>query len=245
MHLYTENSPLGEYSNISFYTALEAYYNMGFEVIKVKRDEIDTLDIKEDNIFLGSIQFIHDALKKLNVVVPEPLDYPESLRAFLGREIWESTINEIAGNPEKWNVFVKPKGITKKFTGRLVKGPQDLKGCGDSKMNTPVWVSQPVEFVAEWRTFIRHGRVIGVRMYKGDWRAQYDPKVIESAVEAYKNAPAGYALDFGLTRDGKLLLVEANDGYGLGNYGLFYIDYAKLLSARWAELTGQTDLCDF
>lgn len=78
----------------------------------------------------------------------------------------------------------------------MVKGPQDLVGCGDSQMNTPVWVSEPVDFLAEWRTFIRYGRVIGVRMYKGDWRAQYDYKVIESAVAAYKDAPAGYALDY-------------------------------------------------
>ncbi len=34
------------------------------------------------------------------------------------------------------------------------------------------------------------------------------------------------------------LLIEVNDGYALGSYGLFYPDYAKLLSARWAELIG-------
>ncbi len=82
-------------------------------------------------------------------------------------------------------------------------------------------------------------------MYQGDWRAHYDYKIIEKVVESFTNAPAGYSLDFGLTQDGRLLLVEANDGYALGNYGLFYVDYAKLLSARWAELTGQKDLCSF
>lgn len=89
---------------------------MGFEIVKMGRDGLDGLVVEEDHIFLGSIQFMHDALKKLGVEVPAPLDYPESLQAFLSREIWESTINEIVGNPEKWNVFVKPKGITKKFT---------------------------------------------------------------------------------------------------------------------------------
>ena len=40
-------------------------------------------------------------------------------------------------------------------------------------------------------------------------------------------------------------LIEVNDGYALGCYGLFYIDYTKLLSARWAELTGTEDECAF
>lgn len=31
----------------------------------------------------------------------------------------------------------------------------------------------------------------------------------------------------------------------LGSYGLFYLDYAKLLSARWAELTNTKDECNF
>jgi succinate-acetate transporter protein len=39
----------------------------------------------------------------------------------------------------------------------------------------------------------------------------------------------------------KTLLIEVNDGYALGSYGLFYIDYAKILAARWAELTGTKD----
>ena len=48
-----------------------------------------------------------------------------------------------------------------------------------------------------------------------------------------------------ITDDNRTLLIEVNDGYALGCYGLFYIDYAKLLSARWAELTGTEDECAF
>ena len=243
MTLYIENLKLGEYSNISFYAALEAYYNMGFEIVHVQ--DMEALEVAPEHIFLGSIQYIKNALTKLGCVVPEPLDYPEDLREFLGRKIWESTIDEIADNPENWNVFVKPKGIAKKFTGRLIQSPKDLIGCGDPRFNQPVWVSEPVKFVAEWRVFVRYGQILGARMYKGNWRAHLDSKVVEKALAAFKNAPAGFALDFGLTQDGRTLLVEANDGFALGNYGLFYIDYAKLLSARWAELTSQKDLCYF
>ncbi|MGB0918179.1 MAG: ATP-grasp domain-containing protein [Flavobacteriales bacterium] len=243
MRLYTEKFKLGDPTNISFYVGLEGFYHMGFEIIEV--EDFEQLEISEDHVFLGGIQFIHDALEKLEIQIPAALDYPTELEPFLGRKTWESTINEIANNPSNWNVFVKPKGLSKKFTGRYIKGISDLIGCGDQNMNTPVWVSQPKNFVAEWRAFIRYGKVVGVKSYKGDWRCNYNPQIIEEAVSAYESAPAGYSLDFGLTDKGEFLLVEANDGYALGNYGLFHTDYAKLLSARWSQLTNQQDLCVF
>ena len=243
MKLYTESIKLGELANISFYTALEAFYAMGFELIEINQSEDGSLD--DNNVCLGSIQFVHSSLKKLGKSIPEPLDYPHELTQFLGRKIWVSTIDEIANDPSTWGVFVKPKGLVKKFTGRVIRSTKDLIGCGDVTMNTPVWVSETVIFMAEWRVFIRYGVILGAKLYRGDWRAQFDHKIIENAVNLFVTAPAGYALDFGLTTDGRLLLIEVNDGYSIGNYGLFYVDYAKLLAARWAELTDQTDLCNF
>jgi len=112
-------------------------------------------------------------------------------------------------------------------------------------MNTPVWVSEPKEFLTEWRVFVRYSKILGARMYKGDWRNHFNYKIIEKAVASYANAPKGYSIDFGVTKEDETLLIEVNDGFALGNYGLFYTDYAKLLSARWAELTKQDDLCNF
>jgi hypothetical protein len=243
MHLYIEEMKLGNYANISFYTALEAYYNMGFEVTTVS--DWESLEIKDDNIFLGSIAYMHQALKKMGIPLPNSNDYPLSLRKFLKREVWTSTINTIAANPEDWGVFVKPKTEKKKFVGRLIQSTKDLVSCGDLEDDTEIWVSDPINFVAEWRVFVRYGRVLSVRPYKGNWRANFDPTIIEEAIASFENPPAAYALDFGLTDKGEFALVEFNDGYSLGSYGLFYIDYAKLLSARWAEITKQQDLCYF
>ena len=83
-----------------------------------------------------------------------------------------------------------------------------------------------------------------MRPYRGDWHYQYDPSVLDFAIKKYRSAPAGYAMDFGVTEDGRTLLVEVNDGYALGCYGADPIQYAKLLSARWCELVGIHDECD-
>ena len=57
--------------------------------------------------------------------------------------------------------------------------------------------------------------------------------------------PAGCALDFGVTDDGRTLLVEVNDGYSIGSYGVESVEYAKLLSDRLSGLTGTDDETDF
>lgn len=243
MTLYIEPLKRGDFSNVSFYAGMEAFYNMGFELVEVT--DWEHLSVEENNIFFGSISFVQKALLQLGFKVPEHNDYPDSLSAFYGRKIYTATIDEIANDPASWNVFVKPKGNLKKFTGRYVKSTYDLIGCGDRESNVPVWVSEPVNFMSEWRVFVRYNEILGVRPYKGDWRFQYDYRIIEAAVKAYEDAPAGYAIDFGLTDKGELLVVEVNEGYAIGNYGLFYTDYAKLIAARWAEMTQQADLCNF
>ncbi|WP_262985228.1 ATP-grasp domain-containing protein [Paenibacillus elgii] len=183
------------------------------------------------------------ALFKHSIITPE-IDYPEELRGYLGRKAWNSKLSIIANNPENWNVFIKPVE-DKKFTGVVVRSTKDLIGCGTYGEDPEILCSEVVNFVAEWRCFVRYGRILDIRRYRGDWRVQYDHKVVEDVVKEYRTAPKGYAVDFGLTDKGQTLLIEVNDGYSLGYYGLFSLDYAKLLSARWAELTNTIDECDF
>jgi hypothetical protein len=44
-------------------------------------------------------------------------------------------------------------------------------------------------------------------------------------------------LDWGVTDTGETRLVEANDAYALGYYGLQSVLYARMIDARWEELT--------
>lgn len=50
-----------------------------------------------------------------------------------------------------------------------------------------------------------------------------------------------YGINFGVTSKGETLLVEVNEGYALGCYGLFLDLYVKLIITRWAELTDTLD----
>jgi ATP-grasp domain, R2K clade family 2 len=80
------------------------------------------------------------------------------------------------------------------------------------------------------------GEVLGIRYYKGDVRLFPDVTVIDRAIAAYTNSPAAYAIDFGIVADGRTLLVETNEAYSLGCYGLPELRYSSLIERRWQEL---------
>lgn len=222
--------------------AKEGFRQMGFEIIDF--ETIEEINSQPEDIIVGGIQEVQAILSRFEIF-PEEINYPKELESYLGRKISISSVNTIASNPDLWNVFIKPSKISKKFTGVYVKSAKDLIACGDQFEDTEVFVSEPVTFLNEWRCFVRYGKILDVRPYRGNWRYLYNPDVIEKAVQDYTTAPAGYGIDFGVTNDGRTLLVEVNDGYSLGAYGLSLFDYAKLLSARWAQLTNTEDFCNF
>lgn len=38
-------------------------------------------------------------------------------------------------------------------------------------------------------SFVRYGKILDVRLYKGDWKVHYNPSIIENAIKDYVNAP--------------------------------------------------------
>lgn len=228
--------------NYNFMNARQGFAEMGFEIIPFS--EYSELETSEKNdVVVGYVNTVRQRLYDFGITSPE-MDYPRELTKYLGRKVWQTTMLDVSNDPNCWPVFVKPIE-DKQFTGIVVQSTKDLIGCGIEGVNQDVYCSKIVDFAAEWRCFVRYGEILSVRPYKGDWRCHFDPSVIENAVNEFVTAPAGYAIDFGLTKDGRTLLIEVNDGYALGCYGLFHIDYAKLLSARWAELTSTEDECAF
>ena len=242
-HIHFDHHGLPQ--SVNNYLALDGLQQMGWEIVPYT-DAAPVRANAPDEIIVGHIAAVRAGLRALGLAVPAELGYPAALRPFLGRRLWQSTINTVAAHPESWPVFVKPIHEAKKFTGVLVRRPGDLVGCGDQHHDTPVWCAEPVQLVAEWRCFVRYGRILDARHYKGDWRAHFDPAVVEAALAAYASeAPAAFSLDVGRTAAGATVVVEVNDGYSLGAYGLTPLAYAKFLSARWAQLSGTEDYANF
>lgn len=227
----------------SAFAAALAFRDMGFDVVPFDPSSDGVPKTEEGDVLVGGIGVVRRRLRALGRAIPD-LDYPDELSPFLGRRVWRSTIDTVSSSPGTWPVFVKPLE-EKRFAGKLVRGTGDLVGLGTSGEDADVYCSDPVGFRREWRCFVLDGRILDIRPYRGDWHCHYDPEAPEKMVAAYKSAPAGYGLDIGVANDGRTLLVEVNDGYALGSYGLEPHKYARLVAARWAELAGFDDPCDF
>ncbi|MFF2479730.1 ATP-grasp domain-containing protein [Paenibacillus sp. NPDC058071] len=241
MKAYIQANKSGEFYNVNAFIAYEGFNSLGWEIVKF----YDSNEINENNpedIVVGGIGNVRKRLELLGIERSQgEIDYPNSLSNYFGRKIWTTTIQQLFENKQDWNVFVKPKDITKKFAGKVVKEYKDFIGLIEQNEDTNIWCSEIVDFVTEWRCFIRYGEILDIRHYKGAWDSKLDLSVIENAVKDFIDAPVAYGLDFGIDREGNMKLVEINDGHSLGSYGINSVNYAKFLSARWSELTGTTD----
>ena len=102
---------------------------------------------------------------------------------------------------------------------------------------TPVWCSDVIEMVSEYRAFVRHGEIVGVQYYDGEPGETPASNGVQGILDELRGSlPAGCALDVAVGWDGRVVLVEANDGFSLGRYGFDSGLYVDLLHARWTEL---------
>ena len=238
-HIQNFNLPI-----IKSACAFQAY--LGFRELGAHINLVDDGALLEDaereNISVGGVGFVRARLRKLGISY-DYLDYPEELTPFLGRKVWISTINQVAADLPR--VFVKPRHWQKFFTGRVINSTKDLIGTGVQGGDYEVYCSEVVDMRAEFRVYVRYGKILGLKQYAGDYKLRPDYELIEKAIAAYQHPLKAYGIDFCLTADNRTLLIEVNDGYALGNYGLDNIQYAKFLYTRWADLTGGKDWYDF
>lgn len=223
------------------YAAFFGFSVMGWEVVFYEGDPPERLS--REDVVVGFITQVKMALRNLNIEPPAEIDYPEELQVFLQRKVWKDSLHRIYTTPEAWPVFVKPvKG--KQFDGKLITSLKDLIGIG-SQEDREIWCSEPVEFLSEYRCFIKYDKVIDVRRYKGDYKIFPNLYILTRCLEEYKNPPNAYTIDIGVASTGETKLIEINDGFAMGSYGLSPVEYAKMISARWSQLTDTVDHCIF
>lgn len=235
MKAYVRIKHTGEFFNQNCYDVYAGCMEMGIEVVPFKA--VYSIENNEpEDLVVGTLDDVEVMMEKFGVHLI-PMDYPDELHNFLGRRIWKSTLYTITSHADSWHVFVKPIWDVKRFSGTILDKSEDLIKLGGGLEDIEVWCSEKVCFLSEWRLWVLHGKIIGLTPYRGKWDAFPDPAVLRSAVSAFRSAPAAYTLDFGVTDQGKTLLVEASDGYAVRSFGLDAMQYVKFLTARWQELT--------
>jgi hypothetical protein len=223
--------------------ARRGFWTMGIETASFEWvDDIDELnDLGPTVGIAGYIGDIHRGLKRAGSPIPQNIDYPEPLRHLLHRSVVRGTLADVRRVTN--SVFVKPELDHKLFTGFVWSNDElsrrKIVTCPD---DISVWISEPITIISEYRTFILNNEVLDCRRYKGDWGKCPNHKIVDQAVKDMSHiAPAAYCIDFGITDKGQTILVEMNEGFSMGHYGLHPVQYARMLSARWFELASNKE----
>lgn len=224
-------------NNQNTYAAADGFNQMGVDIVPFRSlEEIQGFDDLGDTaIVVGNIADVLTALDKMGVPRPVEVDYPAHLGWLLGRSVKTMQIEDVRRGTER--VFVKP--VTQKLFTGLVWSPDDPLArmvLAPYEYETPVMVSDVVDFVSEWRCFVKRHTLVGAKHYKGDWTKAPSRQLLDVAIAQGRGIMSdAYAIDLGVTVDGQTLLVEVNEGFALGSYGLASVVYASFMEARWEQ----------
>lgn len=195
-------------------------------------------DFESYNVCVGGVNDCRLALSRLGITNYDIPCYPQELYNFLGRKIEMGYIQDIIAGlyhfERNGHKFVKPVR-PKRFSAFITDNKDALNMLYDVDPAEQVYISELISFSSEWRIYVREGNIVRICNYAGHPNLFPNSNVINFMVKSFKG-PCCYALDVGIRGD-TTYLVEVNDCYSLGNYGLFPDEYAEMLLLRWKELT--------
>jgi len=242
---YVERTIKGEWLNINCFSSQTGFYHRGIFVEGFVASEVDNLPLTgSDTIVHGSVTSVRKALARLGCE-PPAAKLPMELQHHLGRSSRESMLGEVRekvlSNRLEESVFIKPANAQKAFTGQVISGIMDLMSSNHLPDDLVITIQSAVEFLSEWRVFVLEGRILNISHYTGNPTLFPDLNPIRSFIEEYTGQPesfCAYGADFGvIDQSGKTVLIELNDSFSLGSYGLNSISYAAMIEARWNQLT--------
>lgn len=225
------------------YISVAPLMNRGVEIVPFDDLNIDEFFenrvFSKDDIIIGSVEATTMFFQSLGVDVPNYIGYPEELQKWYGRKIYE-TLYEL--KPKEYPYFIKPAKNIKLFTGSLIEkdGHLDIlenyMATSPLRPETKVYISEPMDFLSEYRCFVFENELVGIKHYQGDFRIFPNKYQIDRIIKTYKNAPVSYAIDVGILKDGSQYIVEINDFWAIGSYGLDGDTYVKMLIRRFNEI---------
>jgi hypothetical protein len=212
-----------------FYGALDHGQDIRLTTFEeVQSGKFDNL-IKS-NVFIGSVEFMKEVFSRIgktDIRVPE-----NSNRDFKSMTLAEAKILS-----KSKSIFIKPFDI-KLFTG-FVLDQMVYSSIADVPDDTIVMVydvfSSPIK--SEWRCYIGRDKVVDIHNYSGDMFSSPNKEYLELVINSNKSKfPTSYTIDIGILENDDNVVIEYNDMWAIGNYGIDNYEYFSLLKARYFEI---------
>lgn len=181
------------------------------------------------NLFVGSVEFMREVFKRVDRI-PEPILNSD-------RDPFVTTLFEVRKTVELGrNVFVKP--IQQKLFSGLLVDKYSISSLKDFPDDLLVNTYLPIEnIVSEWRVYIFRDRLMDSKNYSGNFRISINYDYVEHKIKELKHKlPIAYVMDVGVDKNGEHYIIEFNDMYAIGNYGIDNTVYLNMLRDRYFEI---------
>jgi hypothetical protein len=182
-------------------------------------------------LFVGSTEFMREVFKRIglmNVRLPMNSNREHEI-------ITLAEAHERVKNGER--LFIKPIEI-KLFTGLVLDGVRHSsleKLSEETKVMAYKVFDSSLE--SEWRIYVHNDKMVDSRNYSGEFVINPDYNYVNDIIKANKNEfPCAYTVDIGILKSGENVVVEYNDMWAIGNYGIPNDIYLRLLRDRYFEI---------
>ena len=182
------------------------------------------------NLFVGSVEFM--------TLVFSRIDKKISALKNVFQEFELATLEIARQKVESGGrLFIKPIEI-KQFTG-MVFDAQTINQLGSYASTAQVIIAKPYQhrLISETRCYIHHNKIVDARNYAGDFKVSPDYTWAESVLSKLSDFPVAFTMDIGVLENCENVVVEFNDMWAIGNYGIENALYFKLLRGRYFEIT--------
>lgn len=209
---------------------------LGYEIIFFE----DAEEVPKNSFMVGDIETTKKYLKKCSMYIHPPLNIPDEISKYAKRKFSATWLNDLIENPKQYAfpIFIKPLAELKVFPSGVLKSPNDLSLIFSDIENKKqlAQISEVISMKSEYRCFVKKKQLVGIQHYMGDFKLFPDVSVIEEMIDGFKSCPASYTLDVAITDKGETVLVECNDAWAVGNYGLDGKLYVQFLLDRWMQM---------
>lgn len=204
---------------------------MDYKLVTFEEVESGKFDLLiKNNLFVGSVEFMREVFKRIgknDVRLPMNSDRPHEIITL------EEAHNRVAKGEK---IFIKPLEI-KLFTGLVLDGFV-YKQLTDLPQDTKVMAYKPFDekILSEWRLYVHNKKIIDARNYSGDFLNIPNYLNAYDFIKSNKDFPCAYTIDIGSLSNDESVIIEFNDMWAIGNYGMPNDLYLKLLKDRYFEI---------
>lgn len=185
-----------------------------------------------NNLFVGSVEFMTEVFSRIglsNIRIEQNSNRESQLMSLL----------EAKSLSKVKPIFIKPSQI-KLFTG-FVLDDWTYTSISNISDDTTVMVYEPFKspIHSEWRVYIYRDNIEDIKNYSGYLDKYPNWSYINDLVEKNKlskSFPSTYIIDIGILNNDENVVIEYNDMWSIGNYGIPNDTYVKMLMDRYFSI---------